>query len=68
MVIYSYPFSGVIFEVILHFFIIKNYPKLLSNYYHKFTFWVIYPFLCFYEKFSRNSLSLNITLLFERIR
>ena len=28
-------------------FIIKNYPNLLSNYYPRYTFWVIYPFYAF---------------------
>ena len=45
VVIYHYPPVGVIFMVILHVFIIKNYPNLFSNYYPKYTFWVIYPFL-----------------------
>ena len=34
-----------IFMVILHVFIIKIYPNLFSNYYPKYTIWVIYPFL-----------------------
>ena len=46
MGIYHYPVFGVIFVVILHAFIIKNYPNSFSNYYPKYTFWVIYPFLC----------------------
>ena len=45
MVIYHYPPIGVIFIVIFHLFIIKNYPNLFSNYYPKYTVWVIYPFL-----------------------
>ena len=31
--------------VILQGFIIKNYPNLFSNYYPKYTIWVIYPFI-----------------------
>ena len=45
VVIYHDPQVGVIFMVILHVSIIKNYPNLFSNYYPKYTFWVIYPFL-----------------------
>ena len=45
MVIYHYPPIGVIFMVILHVFIIKNDPNLFSNYYPKYTIWVIYPFI-----------------------
>ena len=45
MVIYHYPPVGVILMVILHVFIIKNYPNLFSNYYPKYIFWIIYPFL-----------------------
>ena len=45
MAIYHYPPIGVLFMVILHVFIIKNYPNLFSNYYPKYTIWVIYPFL-----------------------
>ena len=45
MEIYHYPPIGVVFMVILHVFIIKNYPYLFSNYYPKFTIWVIYPFI-----------------------
>ena len=41
--------------IILYVFIIKNYPKLLSSYYHKFTFLVIYPF---YD-FTRSLYKLN---------
>ena len=43
VVIYHYPPVGVIFMVILHVSVIKNYPNLFSNYYPKYTFWVIYP-------------------------
>ena len=45
VVIYHHPLVGVILMVILHIFIIKNYPIFFSNYYPKYTFWVIYPFL-----------------------
>ena len=45
MVICHYPPIGVIFMLILHVFIIKNCPNLFSNYYPKYTIWVIYPFL-----------------------
>ena len=45
MVIYHYPLIGVIFMVILHIFIIKNYPNLFSNYYPKYTIQVIYLFI-----------------------
>ena len=45
MVIYHYPPIEVIFMVILYVFIIKNYPNLFSNYYPKYTIWVIYPFI-----------------------
>ena len=31
--------------VIMHVFIIKNYPNLFSNYYLNYTFWFIYHFL-----------------------
>ena len=31
--------------VILHVFISINYPNLFSDYYPKFTTWVIYPFI-----------------------
>ena len=52
--------------VIFHVLIIKNHPKLFSNYYPKYKFWVIYPFLCIYQNLYMNSLSLNITRLYER--
>ena len=45
MVIYHYPPIGVIYMLILHVFIIKNYPNFFSNYYPKFTIRVIYPFI-----------------------
>ena len=45
MVIYHYPLIGVIYMVILHVFIIKNYPNFFSNYYPKYTIRVIYPLL-----------------------
>ena len=45
MVIYHYLPVGVIFMIILHVFIIKNYPNLFSKYYPKGTIWVIYPFI-----------------------
>ena len=41
MVIYHYPPIGVICMVILHVFIIKNHPNFFSNYYPKYTIWVI---------------------------
>ena len=44
MVIYPHLLFGVVLMVILHVLIIKNYPKLFSNYYPKFIFWVTYPF------------------------
>ena len=66
MVIYPNPLFGVIFMITLHVSIIKHYPKLFSNYYPKFTFWIIYSFLCVYEKLYINSISLNITRLYER--
>ena len=37
--------------VIFHVFIIKNYPNLFSNYYPKYTIWVIYPFILNFGKF-----------------
>ena len=37
--------------VILHLFIIKNYPNLFSNYYPKFTIGVIYPFILNFGEF-----------------
>ena len=39
------------FMEILYVFIIKNYPKLFSNYYPKFTIWVIYPFILKFGEF-----------------
>ena len=45
MVIYHYPLIGVIFMVILHIFILKNYANLFSKYYPKYTIRVIYPFI-----------------------
>ena len=48
MVIYQYPSFRVIFMVIMHVIIIKNHSKLFSIYYPKYTFWVIYSFLCIY--------------------
>ena len=45
MVIYHYPLIGVIYMVILHIFIIKNYPNFFSNYYPKYTIRVIHPFI-----------------------
>ena len=51
MVICHYPLIGVIFMVILHFIIIKNYPNLFSNYYPKSTIRVIYPFILNFGEF-----------------
>ena len=51
VLIYHYPPIRVIFMVILHVFIIKNYPNLFSNYYHKYTIWVIYPFILSFGSF-----------------
>ena len=39
----------------------------MTNYYPKFTFRVIYPFMLFYLKFSMNSISLNINWSYEII-
>ena len=39
------------FLVILQVFIIKNHPNLFSNYYPKYTFWLIYPFLLNFGEF-----------------
>ena len=65
MAIYPYPSFGVIFMIILHAFIIKNYTKLFSNYHPKFTLWVIYPFSWIYKNLYTNSLSLIITQLYR---
>ena len=51
MVIYQYPPIRVIFMVILHVFIIKNYPNLFSNYYPKYTIREIYPFILNFGEF-----------------
>ena len=51
MVIYHYPPIGVILMVILHVIIIKNHPNLFSNYYPKYTIWVIYPFILNFGEF-----------------
>ena len=51
MVIYHYPLIQVIYMVILHVFIIKNYPNLFSNYYPKSKIWVIYPFILNFGEF-----------------
>ena len=51
MVICYYPLIGVIYMVILHFLIIKNYPSLFSNYYFESTIWVIYPFILNFVEF-----------------
>ena len=45
IVIYHDPPVGVIFMVIVHVFIINNYPNFYSHYQPEYTFWVIYPFL-----------------------
>ena len=37
--------------VILHVFLIKNYPNLFSNYYLKSTISVIYPFILNFGEF-----------------
>ena len=47
MVIYHYPLAGVILMVILHVFIIKNFSNFFSNYFPKYTYWVIFPFYTF---------------------
>ena len=51
MVIYHYLLIGVIYMVILHVFIIKNYPNLFSNYYPKYTIWINYPFILNFGEF-----------------
>ena len=51
MVIYHYPLIGVIYMVILHVFIIKNYPNLSSNYYPKYKIRVNYPFILNFGEF-----------------
>ena len=45
MVIYHYPAIGIIFISNFARSYYQNYPNLVSNYYPKYTFWVIYPFL-----------------------
>ena len=45
LVISHYPSIEVIFMIILHVFIIKKNPNLFSNYYPKYTIWVVYPFI-----------------------
>ena len=45
MVVYHYPPIGVIFMVIFHVFIIKNYPNVFLKYYFKYKIWLIYPFI-----------------------
>ena len=45
ILIFYYPLTGVVYMVILHVFIIKNYPNLFSNYYPKYTIQVNYPFI-----------------------
>ena len=47
IIIYQYPVVWLIFMAILHVFITNNYPKLFSNNYPKYKFWVIYPFYAF---------------------
>ena len=51
MVIYHYPLIEVIYLVILHVFMIKNYSNLFSNYYPKSTIWLIYPFILNFGEF-----------------
>ena len=51
MEIYHYPLIGVIYMVILHVFIIKNYPHLFSNYYPKYTIRVNYLFMLNFGEF-----------------
>ena len=45
IVTYNNPPIGLIFMVILHGVLIKNYPNLFSNYYPRYIIWLIYPFL-----------------------
>ena len=65
MVIYHYPLVGVIFMVILHVFIINNYPNLFSVL-PLIKILGSIPFLCIQEKLYTNSLPLNITQLYKR--
>ena len=51
MVIYHCPLIGEIYMVILHVFIIKNYPNLFSNYYPKYTIRVNYSFILNFGEF-----------------
>ena len=54
MVIHHCPLIGVIYMVILHIFIIKNYPNFFSNYYPKYAIRVNYPFVLNFGEFIYN--------------
>ena len=68
-VMVDYPYHVSVYFLVIYNVLNKfYYPKMLLIYYPKFLFVVIYLFSQFYEKFSNESLSLKIIVIFERNR